>query len=90
MSANLHCLLGELIRQLTISDALPLTWCDYTTHTPCLVIVNMADMEAVRNCIITGKNLICLFSLESGIDVPQTNFFVKNVYHDILIANPAY
>ena len=33
------------------------TWCDYThtielwpTHTPCLVIGNMADMEVVRNC----------------------------------------
>ena len=25
-------------------------------HTPCLVIANMADMEAVQNCISTIRN----------------------------------
>ena len=26
------------------------------THTPCLVIANIADMEAVWNCISANKN----------------------------------
>ena len=39
------------------------------THTPCLVIANMADMEAVRNCITTlRKKLENLISTTCGHD----------------------